>query len=1835
MVAGSLTKALRTPVRNASMAAILLVGLLGAIVVQPAAADETETLSIFTGPFFDPVGGETFVSCPGATNSPALKVRPDFGKSDPNFGVWQVATVRVATGVAGGLTTVKFESTQIEWGDKKYGSGAAGFEQVSASNPTTAGAMRTLAFGSGMVLSGGPGTEFDIAFRIPPTATGEYTQQNGPDTVTVVPGSKVIASTPVTTPPAQFISQFAVKDDLIRVSGDPHVYKVEAVKAAGPLPGAASAGSDTTHLRDSTQDFREAGVTVGGKLHVTSGEAVGDYTITSVTKDSLLFTPPALKPIATGDAYNVDIAHHVRVTEPVSGSSIGDGTGIPYVKLKTTLPAIRSVFPIKVTGYDPTGVTVDTTAASPSFCMVADNKAPTITGAVTRDTNQNGLIDELVLNFSEEMDPDTFDGQAFLIQDLSLTPIPYSVLPLTRESLQSGLGSNDGEKNCPPPTPEPSECVNLELTLKLQLAEGYKYDTGSRPQIIYPAPGRVGTFADIAGNPLGIYKGTPGEVNVRDGAKPVLVSAFAYEGAEEVIVTFSERVNGTGPNPGVRTPTNLLDPDDCLAWPCVRTTDLYWHDMCGDQSPPPCTPVPGGSVTGGKNCIGADNGLSEELSMAKTNVNVVVVPLKRQAQYAQPATCTVEGKGNGQNVVGFVGAADAHPVSGDRVTLALDQAAPTPCIAPDFDPCTAIVKEWKPKNEAHLALRAIPAGPCWPEGCVETGVIVSRPAVRNAVGNIDTSSVTLNFNGPVSDKTGDAVKLQPAALFMIAADGTGQGPGGILSVQHEPGSNRAVLTLDKKIRPTDVDDTAAKIGVRCDAIKGTRLEGPFAYVPCSDPDGIGGPGVDLIDLVRPAILNATTADLDRDGIVEAIFVEFNEPVDDSTFCHSVVGTPPVKQTPPQQCKPCPAGPTTCDIGLLQIDKLDNNAPNTIWFFDTDAAPGGPGDFGPRLDTGNGKANDRYGIFKAVNGYRDTDAGTGMASGKKSMAIRTMGEGLFTDLSHPGQPTTPPYKNANSMGMICDIPFRLVTCDASVYVTDGAAPVLLSATTVDTPRLSTTGQVLEGDGYIDGYRLVFSEPIDPGTFCNDPRMLGPTFSCAGYDTGWRVAGRKVTGARTWDTTPADSDCDRKTGCSIVILTFTKGPEPDTDQRPKLEYVGPVAGTNPRGLTDITGNRMLPLRPVDGFEKDGAAPVIVRVDTSEGRTDMTVVFSEPVDDGSKRELVRSSFQYYNIKHEPGGVSGMRDQGAVENIPRTETAKIYLSGPLTRNDIGNDTIGAEPFSIWESTPELVLAGERQPVSTQTHALSRGQVFDILPPGNVTGLNVVTALTSANSVTLTWTAPADDGLEFGTVAGYRIKVSEQKIGPNDFNSPTAPGTKGVIDTDPAAPRNPDGSPVSTVISKGPPAISVTFDPDSTGLAPPGQFQKATIVGLRSDTTYHFAVAAFDDASLPCGWSYDAANDTEVEGPCFDPLKKRVDRRQYSGIRPLDVAPTAPSFSVSAKTGKDLSPPTPTPVIASPTWRANTPTPTRIGSVSWTAAADDQSTVQYHYAINQEPQYKVVETDTFYTGGSVSPSQSLEIPRDGVWYFHVAAFSGGGSTATAHYTIVVGERPIDIAEIANANRLVEVTAQQQEDGNLVSWTLPDAVNLPPPVRLSPDAPIPDPGSNVQGIQIWRTTCDGESACVPVVAHQINGTYESLKQGTWLDNSTEAKSGAAYRVDIVYKRDQVETPAGKSHSIEGFAGVTEAAPKDMLWLWLIIAGVLVLLIVGGIAMMAYMKKRRASQTAAFSEEPTTEPSAGIDAATGMPTHDVRCPSCQTAFQAVGKLPLQITCPKCGVSGLLQ
>jgi hypothetical protein len=1409
----------------------------------------------------------------------------------------------------------------------------------------------------------------------------------------------------------------------------------------------------------------------------------------------------------------------------------------------------------------------------PSFFIKIDAEPPAVSqnlettpprvGVITRDMDHDGHIDMLEVAFGDNTNgrTDNLNPRLFDFRD-------FHVLPAKGRTLPAGLTEYRIINAYFLP---PSAGGHHTDRVNFILEEMPFYDTGDIVKFTY-SPSGFNRVRDLAGNPMRSFSGS--NVMVVDGAKPIITGAWGVPGESYAHVFFSEPVRGTGVDEDG-------NPDGSIA-----LGDLYFRDDLGNSQ--------GGNTM---QCIQPSGtcSVSPPVGGIYNEFKFAPLDLKRSDRLVMLAGLDPGNPGYRYKI----GALDAHPLTGDMigptagappatcpmVRAPLDRTAVGPRVqvakfgppvgAVDFidsAPCQTAITDLN-----GLTMYYDPASPTAP-----ATRRLTYPLVTSVEMDVSHDLLTVNFNGPVQ-LANDRGEFQALVLsnFDVETAYTADpnmafGPQGFVqSVFSVGASDKLLLRTDAPARAIDVSSTPSKLIVKCNTVQAasafksdpTDPENKESYltrglVPCDNPDRfgpydpLGAPHANFVDETPPRIANARTVDGDRNGFLDGIELTFTEPVNDQSFRESSAETYELSCLDPATGE----GPEYCPnieptLVVFQYD----------WTHESESRQC----FGPYAwDTGE-IVNDNIGILTAVRVTKDPETGAVKQGRRDCME-------MFRGIVRPDRmlPThalpnlrilealvadqaTPPNELPNHCSPH-DVtwlePVVGPSCPDSVFVSDGAPPVVLRARTVDTPAVDKDGQPqrdarlnIFGDGFIDGMRLTFSEPIVDTSF----RPLD--WKIGGVDAG--EVERKVSGGRTADPGDPLAGILRNNDNEFTVL-FEKGTVPDTDARPQLVYTLDPARAGGSGITDAVGNRMVSFAKDSVIEEDDAGPQIVAVQGFPGTNLVEVTFSEPVDDGAKNVLVQADFQYSNrnqgandgasgksgtkqICHGDGTPSYPTPPYDDPNTPQTERceprplhkALVPLNKELTPDDIKNDRIQALPGQVFEIAPSVAV---KKSVPDYFHGLAES--IDVTPPGAILDLRPVEALTRANSVVLAWTAPGNDG-NVGSVASYEVRLSQNVITPESF-------------------------------AEAIPPEGITWEMTPAPAVPAGQTQTARVIGLKPEQTYHFAVRAVDPAGN--------------RGPV--------------------------SQDVTATTGRDTTPPTGTLTVSSKEVKPGASNTARTATFTWNVVQDPESTVVYHYAINRNRDYQVLATDK-----STTAPTATETFEDGEWTFHVAAFSGGGAGPTAHYTFTVGAEALTPDRIQEANDLVKVNAVRVGGLNIINWTLPDLAEMPPGV--------------LEAVEIWRND-DG----LPRLVATIPGSYEDLKAYNFTDVTEGANKDSRYRVNMVFASDQRQTDP-----LTGYQALTLLDPEAMpAWLFALIGIGLALVVAGLVIFFVLRRKQREAATGglAYSWESANPDALGIDEATGLPLHNVKCPTCTTPFQAVGKVPLGLTCPNCGTTGTL-
>lgn len=293
------------------------------------------------------------------------------------------------------------------------------------------------------------------------------------------------------------------------------------------------------------------------------------------------------------------------------------------------------------------------------------------------------------------------------------------------------------------------------------------------------------------------------------------------------------------------------------------------------------------------------------------------------------------------------------------------------------------------------------------------------------------------------------------------------------------------------------------------------------------------------------------------------------------------------------------------------------------------------------------------------------------------------------------------------------------------------------------------------GTVTDYEIRYSTAeITAGNFSSATRATGPDQKVPGGQTETVVVSGLTPGTRYWFALKAVDDAGNWSAMSNVVNALIQ------DQTP------------PAQVTDLR-------------------------ETAQTTTSITLGWTAPGDDGSTGTAAR-----YDIRYAASEITtaNFGQAQAVQNPPTPQAAgaaeSVTVSG-LTQN---------QPyFFALKAYDDEDNESPMSNVATATPG-----VVDVTPPADVTTLAVQGR--NETSVTLSWTAPGDDG-NIGTVASYDVRMSTAEITAANFDAALqVPGP-------------------STIVSAG-------------------LVQTLTVSGLTRGTPYWFALKAADERSNLSGIS-------------------------------------------------------------------------------------------------------------------------------------------------------------------------------------------------------------------------------------------------------------------------------------------------------------------------------------------------------------------------------------------------
>jgi hypothetical protein len=226
---------------------------------------------------------------------------------------------------------------------------------------------------------------------------------------------------------------------------------------------------------------------------------------------------------------------------------------------------------------------------------------------------------------------------------------------------------------------------------------------------------------------------------------------------------------------------------------------------------------------------------------------------------------------------------------------------------------------------------------------------------------------------------------------------------------------------------------------------------------------------------------------------------------------------------------------------------------------------------------------------------------------------------------------------------------LLGAPSAVTVADVAAPILVSAKTVDS----------DSNGFVDGIELTFSESVvDATVFAADWTVSSPAYTVASISSG----------------TIANDN--------VVTLVLNEASVRDGAVTPTVTYSRAVSR-----LTDVAGNPL-----VTGSSKlstDGVIPRLLSATSVPVSTALAITFSEPVvGSGASNVLVVADFEYHD-----GNMGGATSLTSIsENNGNDGAVQGTVSPNFSQGDFDGigvgDSINAKANSIFDANGNAVPA-------------------------------------------------------------------------------------------------------------------------------------------------------------------------------------------------------------------------------------------------------------------------------------------------------------------------------------------------------------------------------------------------------------------------------------------------------------------------------------------------------------------------------------------------------------------
>lgn len=914
--------------------------------------------------------------------------------------------------------------------------------------------------------------------------------------------------------------------------------------------------------------------------------------------------------------------------------------------------------------------------------------------AWTRDADNDGHIDRIEMFLTKKIDPEKLDiskinvgGKAGDISG-SYDVLRFEMGDTVRDPPMRAPGTTDPSD----PGDPGGEWVHQQLTLFIK--EDLLYDTGEVPEFTI-GNDAITSWAQVPNEQI-----DSGGVNYVDRAQPVLVSAVSAPERTDLYLIFSEGVSVLDTTKDETREFERKDWEYHLNWdetqgPSGTPATKHWVLL---DEPPHTVPADPELVPT------AGDFLHEPFE------NVAQAHLHPRYEYELENleyifnTATEEWLLNPQpDLVRIEAGVVASDEVGNWVFHNPDTYKETwfegrPVGTVDGEPHEfGIVGPQPPSGEDHPEVYDL-----------HQEEPVGEPRMITADGNIGFEGITGTFNTPV--ETADQGAALAHHFDVKTGKGLEEGLSGIVKSKHIECAEKAILTMDGRLRPDDVDldGDRTKIRTRADELFACWTGNPDRNL---DPIPVREIDTPIVDVTKPTILEALTRDVTQDGRIDSYDFKFSEPVDDSDFrpeCLIIDGHP--TDTVPYQL----------DTKLGNLNSTPDDEFIRITFIEDDQ----------RL-TGTVPQ-----IFIVCDAFRDlAKSPEADRQGNPIEAIQTKKDLIEKDGANP-RVMRAQTVDENGDGLIDGyrLTFTEPVNDTSLMQTFVHQPQGVDPSHPDNERLDDWQVGNTGNLTVKGEYDVID--IDTGDARNDS-----------------VATLII------QQQPLDSENPVGDTGTTPELRY----EPRDDKRRLLK-----TGV----LEDLVGNALLSFEEDGVVEQDNARPVLMAGLACDGFEQMKVIFSEPVEGLSNTAqngvLIEDDLTYINAGGDAETASGIK---TLDHKAGDVFAMAELKGVVTQDDLDTDQLQPKKDTTPGVDSDTGLIKEMLG-SLQTRAqgdrINVTEATDITPPDWVDNLAAASGGVQAAQAELFWTVPEDFGCKERGVTDYKVAYANEPFDKTDGDDQT-----------------------------------------------------------------------------------------------------------------------------------------------------------------------------------------------------------------------------------------------------------------------------------------------------------------------------------------------------------------------------------------------------------------------------------------------------------------------------------